>query len=178
MFAECHANSSLSLWHVHMSAAIFTSQPPVDNSPQKMYAIMSFSYLGAMLCSNHALQFISYPTQVHLFTYCQRSCKWPVQVYYSICVYSIIRSILLIIFMFYVQCVNVCFIWTVAVIVIWHLLSCAFSALMLLVGWQEGHLACKKNWVVGCWCGFLSGSRCRLAYGPGGATATDCLLLQ
>jgi len=66
MFAECHANSSLSLWHVHMSAAIFTSQPPVDNSPQKMYAIMSFSYLGAMLCSNHALQFISYPTQVHL----------------------------------------------------------------------------------------------------------------
>jgi len=23
-------------------------------------------------------------------------------------------------------------------------LSCAFSALTLLVGWQEGHLACKK----------------------------------
>jgi len=22
----------------------------------------------------------------------------------------------------------------------------AFSALMLLVGWQEGHLACKKIW--------------------------------
>jgi len=46
-------------------AAILTSQPPVDNSPQTMYAIMSFSYLGAMLCSNHALQYVSYPTQVN-----------------------------------------------------------------------------------------------------------------
>jgi len=31
---------------------------------------------------------------------------------------------------------------------------CAFSALTLLVGWQEGHPACK-NRVVGCWCGCL-----------------------
>ena len=23
-----------------------------------------------------------------------------------------------------------------------------------------------KNWVVGCWHGYLSGARCRLAYGP------------
>jgi len=36
-----------------------------------------------------------------------------------------------------------------------------FSALTLLVGWQEGHPACK-NWVVGCWRGCLSGARCRL----------------
>ena len=35
-----------------------------------------------------------------------------------------------------------------------------------------------KNWVVGCWHGFLSGARCRLAYGPADATATHCLLLQ
>jgi len=34
---------------------------------------------------------------------------------------------------------------------------------MLLVGWQEGHLACK-NWVVGCWRGCLSGARCRPVY--------------
>jgi len=34
-----------------------------------------------------------------------------------------------------------------------------------------------KNWVVGCWHGYLSGARCRLAYVPSGATATDCLLL-
>ena len=53
----------------------------------------------------------------------------------------------------------------------------SFSALMLLVGWLEGHPACK-NWVVGCWCGYLSGARCRLAYGPADATATHCLLLQ
>ena len=53
-----------------------------------------------------------------------------------------------------------------------------FSALTLLVGRQEGHPACKKNWVVRCWRGYLSGVRCRLAYGPADATATHCLLLQ
>jgi len=35
-----------------------------------------------------------------------------------------------------------------------------------------------KNWVVGCWRGYLSGARCRLAYGPADSTATPCLLLQ
>jgi len=35
-----------------------------------------------------------------------------------------------------------------------------------------------KNWVVGCWHGYLSGARCRLAYGPADSTATHCLLLQ
>jgi len=35
-----------------------------------------------------------------------------------------------------------------------------------------------KNWVVGCWHGYLSGARCRLAYGPAGVTATHCFLLQ
>ena len=53
----------------------------------------------------------------------------------------------------------------------------AFSALALLVGRQEGHLACKKQ-SGGCWRGYLSGVRCRLAYGPANATATYCLLLQ
>jgi len=52
----------------------------------------------------------------------------------------------------------------------------AFSALMLLVGRQEGHLACKNTeWWVLAW---LSGARCRLAYGPADATATHCRLLQ
>jgi len=40
----------------------------------------------------------------------------------------------------------------------------AFSALTLLAGWQEA-IQLAKNWVVGCWCGCLSGPRCRLAYG-------------
>ena len=53
----------------------------------------------------------------------------------------------------------------------------AFSALTLLVGRQEGHPACKKL-SVGCWHGYLSGVRCRLAYGSADATATHCLLLQ
>ena len=35
-----------------------------------------------------------------------------------------------------------------------------------------------KNWVVGCWCGYLPGAQCRLAYGPADATATHCLVLQ
>jgi len=53
----------------------------------------------------------------------------------------------------------------------------AFSALTLLVGRQEEHPACK-NRVVGCWSGYLSGARCRLAYGPADATATHCLLFS
>jgi len=51
----------------------------------------------------------------------------------------------------------------------------AFSALTLLVGWQEGHLACNK----------LSGGVICLErgadlhiYGPADVTATHCLLLQ
>jgi len=48
----------------------------------------------------------------------------------------------------------------------------AFTALTLLVGYQEEHPACK-NWVMRCWCGYLSGARCRLsAYGPADATAS------
>jgi len=46
---------------------------------------------------------------------------------------------------------------------------------MLLVGWQEGHPACKNLSGGG---GYLSGARCRLAYGPADAIATHCLLLQ
>jgi len=43
--------------------------------------------------------------------------------------------------------------------------------------WLGGRKACK-NWVVGCWHGYLSGASCRLAYAPADATATHCLLLQ
>jgi len=46
----------------------------------------------------------------------------------------------------------------------------------LLVGRQEGHPACKK--LSGRMLAWLSGMRCRLAYGPADATATDYLLLQ
>ena len=40
-------------------------------------------------------------------------------------------------------------------------------------GRQEEHLVCK-HWVMRCWCGYLSGARCRLfAYGPADATASQ-----
>jgi len=54
-----------------------------------------------------------------------------------------------------------------------------FSALTLLVGRQEGHPACTKlSGEVLKVHGYLSGTRCRLAYGPADATATHCLSLQ
>ena len=56
-------------------------------------------------------------------------------------------------------------------LVIQLIFFCAFSALTLLVGRQERHPPCKK---LGCWHGYLSGARCRLAYGPADSTATHC----
>lgn len=35
-----------------------------DTTPTKLYSLCSLTYLGAMLASNQALQFVSYPTQV------------------------------------------------------------------------------------------------------------------
>jgi len=48
--------------------------------------------------------------------------------------------------------------------VLWH----------CLLGSRKG-IQPVNNWVVGCWHGYLSGARCRLAYGPADATATHCL---
>jgi len=36
----------------------------------------------------------------------------------------------------------------------------ALKAVTLLVGWQEGHPACRKNWVVRYWLAW-SGARCK-----------------
>jgi len=45
---------------------------------------------------------------------------------------------------------------------------------LLLVGRQEEHPACIKNSVMRCWCGYLSGARCRLfAHGPADDTASQ-----
>jgi len=65
--------------------------------------------------------------------------------------------------------------------VLWHCIdqyfgSSAFSVSTLFVGWQERHPACKK--VVECWRGYLSGARCRFAYGSVDPTANHCLLLR
>jgi len=67
------------------------------------------------------------------------------------------------------------FVWTsllLSYLLIVHIvfLVLAFSALTLLVRRQEEPPACK-NWAMRCWCGYLSGVRCRLfAYGAADAT--------
>jgi len=73
------------------------------------------------------------------------------------------------VFTFSAVFVNFCFIY--------YFLRVAFSALTLLVGWQEGHPACKKL-SVGVLAWLSVWSKVRLAYGPAYATATHCLLLQ
>ena len=61
-------------------------------------------------------------------------------------------------------------------------LHCKFMFLpsVLWRCWLGGRKGIRpvKNRVVGCWHFYLSGARCRLAYGPADATATHCLLLQ
>ena len=58
------------------------------------------------------------------------------------------------------------------IFIFYHISSVYFSAFTLLVGRQEERPACK-HWVMRCWCGCLSGARCRLfAYGPADATAS------
>jgi len=56
----------------------------------------------------------------------------------------------------------------------------AFSALTLLVGWQEGHPACKKlSGEVLAWLPvWKEVQTCIKNYGPADATATHGLLLQ
>jgi len=52
-----------------------------------------------------------------------------------------------------------------------------FSALTLLVGWQEGHPACKKTeWWVLAWLSLWS--EVQTCIGPADTAATHCLLLQ
>ena len=53
----------------------------------------------------------------------------------------------------------------------------AFSALTLLVGGRKG-IWPVRNWVVQCWHGCVSESRCTFAYSPADATVTHYLLLQ
>ena len=67
------------------------------------------------------------------------------------------------------------FIYWCTIVIFEHMWD-AFSALMLLVGRQKWHLACK-NWVVRYWRGYLSGARCRwFAYGPADATTNPSSL--
>jgi len=53
----------------------------------------------------------------------------------------------------------------------WRVLWCCW------LGGRKG-IRPAKNWVVGCWCGYLSRARCRFVYDPADATATHYLVLQ
>ena len=62
-----------------------------------------------------------------------------------------------------------------------HKTDCSsVDCLWMKLCWLGGRKGIQpvKNWVVGCWHGYLSGARCRLVYGPADATATHCFLLQ
>ena len=66
----------------------------------------------------------------------------------------------------FIHCIIVCILFIVA-----------FSALTLLVGWQEGHPACKKlSGEVLVWLSVWSEVQTCIC--PADATATHCLLLQ
>lgn len=43
------------------------SSSDVDRTPSMLYIWCAFSYVGAMLASNAALQYVSYPTQVTIY---------------------------------------------------------------------------------------------------------------
>jgi len=68
-------------------------------------------------------------------------------------------------------CLNI---WRILPSVPWF----GFSALTLLVGWQDGHPA-FKSWVVRYWRGYLSGARCNwFAYGQADGTAAPSSLVS
>jgi len=56
--------------------------------------------------------------------------------------------------------------------------SVAATASVLWRCWLGGRKGIRPEKTVGCWHGYLSAVRCRLAYVPADATATHCLLLQ
>jgi len=62
----------------------------------------------------------------------------------------------------------------------WCTILCDQMPSVLWNCWLGGRKGIRpvKNWVVGCWRGYLSGAMCRFAYGLAVATATHCLLLQ
>ena len=71
--------------------------------------------------------------------------------------------------------------WTLLLLLLLLLNNCVLCLPSVLWRWWLGGrkgIRPVKNWVVGCWHGYLTEARCRFAYGPADATATHCLLLQ
>ena len=77
---------------------------------------------------------------------------------------------------YYHSCQIKWFSWKVAYHMNYKTLSHNILPSVLWRCWLGGRKGIRsvKNRVVGCWCGCLSGARCRLAYGPADATVTHC----
>jgi len=59
VFVQCIVNALFA-----KTAQAVTTGKVEDTTPHSWYAAMTVCYVGAMLASNHSLQFVSYPTQV------------------------------------------------------------------------------------------------------------------
>ena len=75
---------------------------------------------------------------------------------------------MLLVFCYEMFTLNIVLLFTV-----WKTISSVKGALTLSFVRREEHPTCK-HWVMGCWCGYLSGARCRLfVYGPADGTASQ-----
>ena len=62
------------------SAMSISAPSTPDLTSKKMYALMTFFYVSAMLASNQALSYVSYPTQVKL--YAAYTCSTILNIYF------------------------------------------------------------------------------------------------
>jgi len=127
-----------------MKNACFTSLAAIFSSESR---VASFP---------HGLDWWSMQNVCGCWPCCHLSGEWLLNLIRSSSTVRLLRQWILLPFLLSIQC-------------FWQKSYANFSALTLLVGRQEGHLACK-NWVVRCWRDYLSGERCKwFVYGPADA---------
>jgi len=56
-------------------------------------------------------------------------------------------------------------------------LTLSITGMQLLPAFVFSNVCSCPSKVAGCWCDYLSGARCRLAYQPADVNVTQCLLL-
>ena len=71
------------------------SSEDIDRTPKTLYIWCAFSYVGAMLASNAALQYVSYPTQVNNIYYMWTIHHVQYNIYRTLPAYLIISSVLM-----------------------------------------------------------------------------------
>ena len=86
----------------------------------------------------------------------------------------------------HVKCFLNIFLYFSSTFLLWdvdHITTVFFIQILPLLLWHcwlggRKDIRPVKNWVVGSWRDYLSGVRCKLAYGPADAIATHCFLLH